>query len=512
MHYLPWGYRKPTIQLNLPTMKRSKTSLPLTRFVAPKRLTGNFNPVPKIDTPTSSLTPVDDDDSTLKGTDETAENEEVEDAITTSRTNMDTSGSTIDGDVNTTIPEEGEEGPDPAAILKSVETLHQDFIKHQNNFVEFVDKANSRIIKLEESISANAQDEEETKCREGLQVLKSLMADTYKSSSTKKYVSALSFGDFDQQQSRTRSHLSRFTQLDSEDESAQSPTIDPSILQPSRLMIEPAQSSSGTSPDSSSQIQPSSQIKESDEEPSSNQQEIEAPDIAPVQQPPELNSDVEDLGPESPLPSPQSSPYRPSSSGAAASRLISIGNSQNIGSSPSPSSPHAIQATQSPEPIPSPHPTQHTPVMEATQSTLLTQSTQLTLPTQPTLPTPIQTLTNPPSPPPTNKRLRRNQTLPARKKPPPPQPPLRKQKTQKTVPKTKSKKKPSTGPTGSLPVGTLKKSQGITRVKGANWPELGPNTVIGLGGYIECETVSAQIHSWSADNSALDLFIDLVRV
>jgi len=139
-------------------MKRSKTSLPLTRFVAPKRLTGNINHVLKIDTPTSSLTPAEDDDSTLKGTDETAENEEVEDAITTSRTNMDTSGSTIDGDVNTTIPEEGEEGPDPAAILKSVETLHQDFIKHQNNFVEFVDKANSRIIKLEESISANAQE------------------------------------------------------------------------------------------------------------------------------------------------------------------------------------------------------------------------------------------------------------------------------------------------------------------------------------------------------------------
>jgi hypothetical protein len=28
-------------------------------------------------------------------------------------------------------------------------------------------------------------------------------------------------------------------------------------------------------------------------------------------------------------------------------------------------------------------------------------------------------------------------------------------------------------------------------VKGAKWPTLGPNTVIGLGGNIECEQVSA---------------------
>jgi hypothetical protein len=469
MHYLPWGYRKPTIPLNLPTMKRSKTSLPLTRFVAPKRLTGNLNQVPKIETPTSSLTPVEDDDSTMKGTDETAENEEVEDAITTNRTSMNTSGSTIAGDEDTAIPDQ--EGPDPAAILKSVETLHQDFIKHQNDFVEFVDKANARITKLEESISDNAQDDEQKRCREGLQVLKSLMADTYKSSSTKKYVSVLSFGDFDQQQSRTRSHLSRFTQLDSEDESAQSPTIDPSILQPSRLMIEPAESSE-TSPDSSSQIQPSSQTKESEEEPPSNQQELEAPDIAPVQQSPELNSDVEDLGPESPLPSPQSSPYRPSSSGAVASRLMSFDNSQHVESSP----------PQSPEPSQIPLPTQHTQVLEATQST------QLTLPPSPVLPTP--THTKPSTEITGNKRLRRNQTLPARKKPTPSQPSSKKPKTQKGTTKLKAKKKPSTGPTGSLPVGTLKKSLGITRFKGANWPDLGPNTVIGLGGYIECETVS----------------------
>jgi hypothetical protein len=483
MHYLPWGYRRPTIPLNLPTMKRSKTSLPLTRFVAPKRLTGNTSQVPKIETPTSSLTPVEDDDSTMKGTDETAENEEVEDAITTNGTNMDTSASTIAGDEDTAIPVE-EEGPDPAAILKSVETLHQDFIKHQNNFVDFVDKANSRIIKLEESISSNAQDEEEKKCREGLQVLKSLMADTYKSSSTKKYVSALSFGDFDQQQSRTRSHLSRFTQLDSEDESAQSPTIDPSILQPSRLMVEPAESPE-TSPDSSSQIQPSSQTKESEEEPPSNQQKVDAPDIAPVHQSPELNSDVEDLGPESPLPSPQSSPYRPSSSGAAASRLMSVDNSQYVESSPPPSFPQATQATQaiqSPEPTQTSLPTQSTQVLEATLST------QLTLPPSPILPTP--TPTNLQTQPQANKRLRRNQTLPARKKPAPPQPSLKKPKTQKGTTKLKAKKKPSTGPTGSLPVGTLKKSLGIIRVKGAQWPDLGPNTVIGLGGYIECETVS----------------------
>jgi len=473
-------------------MKRSKTSLPLTRFVAPKRLTGTINPVPKNqnETRTSSLTPIDDDDSTRKGTDETAENEEVEDAVTVDKTKqINTSGSTIlESDVGNAMP--AEEGPDPTAILKSVELLHQDFIKYQTDFVNFVDEANSRIIKLESSISSNAQDEEEKRCREGLRVLKNLMAGTYSSSSTKKYVSALSFGDFDQQQSRTRSHLSRFTQLDSEDESAQSPTIDPSILQPSRLMIEPAQSS-GTLPDSSSQIRPLSQIQESEEETPSIQQRLDVPINESAHQSPELNSDVEDLGPESPFVSPQSAPYRPSSSGAAASRLMSIAKSPQPGSSPSPSfrvatqaiqATHDTQATQSPEPTQSPLPTQPTQVSEALQST------RLTSPTQPTLPPPIPT--NSQDSPPANKRLRRNQTLPARKKPTLLQPPPKRHQTQKSVPKTRSKKKQSTGPTGSLPVGTLKKSQGIIRVKGVVWPDLGPNTVIGLGGYIECETVS----------------------
>lgn len=396
---------------------------------------------------------------------------------------MDTSGSTILGsDVGNAMP--AEDGPDPTAILKLVEILHQDFIEYQTNFANFVDEANSRIIELESSISSDAQDEEEKRCREGLNLLKNLMADTYKYSSTKKYVSALSFGDFDQQQSRTRSHLSRFTQLDSEDEFVQSPTIDPSILQPSRLMIEPAQSS-GTLPDLSSQIQPSSQIQESEEEPPSNQQRFDVPINESAHQSPELKSDVEDLGPESPFVSPQSSPYRPSSSGPAASRLMSMATSPQPGSSPSPSfrvATHDTQATQSLEPIQSPLPTQPTQVLEATQST------QFTSPTQPTLSPPIPT--NPQDSPPANKRLRRNQTLPARKKPTLLQPPPKKHKTQKSVQMTKSKKKPSLGPTGSLPVGTLKKSQGVIRVKGAIWPDLGPNTVIGLGGYIECETVS----------------------
>jgi len=484
MHYLPWGYLRPTVPLNLPAMKRSKTSLPLTRFVAPKRLTGIVDTVPKAETRTSRLTPI-DDDSTKKGTDETAENEEVEDAVTVDKSEqMNTGGSTIlKSDVGNAMP--AEEGPDPTAILKSVELLHQEFIKHQTNFVEFVDKANSKIIKLEDSIYVNAQDEEEKRCREGLKLLKNLMADAYQSSSTKKYVSALSFGDFDQQQSRTRSHLSRFTQLDSEDEPVQSPTIDPSILQPSRLMIEPAQSS-GTCPDSSSQIQPSSQIQESEDEPPSNQQQLDYQSKASAYHSPELNSDVEDLGPESPFGSPRSSTYRPSSSVAAASRPMSIASSPHRESSPSPSciqATQATQATQSPEPTQSPLPTHPTPVSEAITSTQLTSSPQ------PTLPPPIPT--NPQDSPPANKRLRRNQTLPARKKPTLLQPPPpKKHKTQKSVSKTKSKKKPSTGPTGSLPVGTLKKSQGVIRVKGAVWPDLGPNTVIGLGGYIECETVS----------------------
>lgn len=481
MHYLPWGYRRPTQPLNIPTtMKRSKSSLPLTRFVAPKRLTGNTEPARKIDTPTSSLTPVEEDDSTMKGTDETAENEEVEDVITADSKDMNISGSTIDdpSDPDEATPDKLH---DPTAILEAVQVLHQDFIKHQNNFDEFVNEANARIIKLENSI-AQVQDEEDIKCREGIQELKRLMANNEQSSSNKVYVSALSFGDFDQQQSRTRSRLSRFTQLDSEEESATPATIDPSILHTSHTMNEMNEQtqSSDTTRETSSQVQQSSQIS-MEEQP--EQQELEQPDHELVHESPELNSDVDDLGPDSPIPSPQSSPFRPSSSAsAAAACLVSIAHSEYIDSSPPTPIPQATQANGDTQYVPS---TQDTQPSRSTQILEATQSTQLSPPAQNLIP--IFTLTDPQAHPPANKRSRRNTSSASLPKPLLP-PPSKKQKGQRGIKKPYTKRQ-VTGDKGLLPYGTLKKSKGIVRVKGAKWPTCGPNTVIGLGGYIECEIV-----------------------
>jgi hypothetical protein len=482
MQYLPWGDRRPSQPLIIPTMKRVKTSQPLTRFVAPRRLTGNPEPVRKIDHPTSSHSQIEDDQS-LKGTDETAENEEVKEVITTTNESKtpNSAETSSEGQVDKEITDDL---PDPSTILEAVQALHQDFIKHQDNLDEFINEAEARIAKLETSISTSTRDEDEDKCREGIQEIKTLMADASNSGSARVYFSAFSFNGYENQQSRTRSHLSRFTELDSEDESTPlSATIDPSLLQVAGLTVTPGHSPV-TSPDSSSQVPPSSQIQDPDEDPSPNHQELEFPDSIPAPSFDEdLNSDVDDLGPDDIMASDQPSPYRPSSSvAAAASCLVSIANSEYLGSSPPPSasppSPmqhqeltqdtEATQSIPSKQPIPSAQPTQ------ISQPTQVPQSSQ----------SPLSVPTDPRTHPKANKRPRRSATLPSRPKPAPIQPPAKKQKGQKGTKKPYIK-----GEKGSLPIGTLKKSDGVARVKGAIWPKLGPNTVIGLGGYIECEAV-----------------------
>jgi len=50
-------------------------------------------------------------------------------------------------------------------------------------------------------------------------------------------------------------------------------------------------------------------------------------------------------------------------------------------------------------------------------------------------------------------------------------------------------KKRFLGESASLPIGTLGKSPGVKRVHEADWPKCGPNSVIGLGGDIQCSQV-----------------------
>ena len=465
MHYLPWGYRRPTQPLILPSMKRTRTSLPLTRFVAPKKLE-EIDKVPTAESSTPSLTPTHQYDS-AKGTNNTVDNEEVEHVITAADV-VDTPDLPMEGDVTELVPNQLF---DPIAILEAVQLLHADYVDHQNRLDEFIKEANARIKKLEEIISSN-DDEDFQKCEESLMKLKNLMSGTNRAM-PKVYVSALSFCDYDNQQSKTRSNLSRFTQLDSEDDSAPA-TIDPSVLQPSRTHDQIQ--SSVTSPNPSSQAQSSSQPRVSDHEVVTDQQEVETTkvpgrnhlDYIPAHDPSEmLSSDVEDLGPDSPIASPHMSPHRTMSSPTTAALCLdSIANVDRIGSSP---------------------PASHTP---STHLEGPSRSTQVAQPNPSLTPTLPSSSTNTTTQPRAAKRPRRTATLPNRPKSSLPRPPSKKQKGQAGSKKPYVKRQ-MVNPQGSLPVGTLLKSNGVARVKKATWPKSGPNTVIGLGGYIECEVVSS---------------------
>jgi len=490
---------------NTGTPSRAKSTLPLTRkFVPPRRL-GVV--APKEDIPTSSLTPVEDVDD-----DEDEESEEKEVEIKQDKGK----GKMIDTDISKTIKrghpttisqadEETSTSEDKSSnVLKTVQELMEEYTLRQKQLETFMSEATSSIAKLEERIaSAQSRNDDDEKCRESLRDLKALVADTL-TQSTVPIVgveSAGSFGDFNNQQARTQSHLSRFTQLDSDEDSTQSlRTIDPKVLRPSYQGIGPAP------PPTSSPDPPSSSVIASS--PPRGQAESSASPPSPTHTrdtedgpAPEHDTTLVDIPPySSPLfiPSPPSSPYQPSSSAAAAaSTLVSIAHSDYQASSPPPAS-VTHEATR-----PSPSP----------PSPLLPPP----LPTQPTLSTEdihhlagqaVKTIGS-------KKRSRRQTTtpLPAPVCSSPVQPPPKRLKSRKTGPqvpsKPKIKKRQVKGESGSLPIGTLAKGKGVTRVKGANWPKLGPNTVIGLAGNIECEHVS-RLNGVKANDSVLGLYTDLV--
>lgn len=494
---------------NTGTSSRAKSTLPLTRkFVPPRRL-GVVTP--KEDIPTSSLTPVEDYDD-----DEDEESEEKEVEIKQDKGK----GKMIDTDIPktvkpsghpTTISQADEEASTSeyksSNVLKTVQELMEEYTLRQKQLETFMSEATSSIAKLEERIvSAQSRNEDDEKCRESLRDLKALMADTLKQSTVPivGIESAGSFGDFNNQQARTQSHLSRFTQLDSDEDSTLSlRTIDPKVLRPSYQGIGPAPSPTSSPDPPSSSVMPSSPPRKQAES-SASPPSPPSPDHSgnaedtPASDP---DTDTIDIPPHSSplfIPSPPSSPYHPSSSAAAAaSSLMSIAHSDYQASSPPPAS-VTHEATR---PSPSPPSPQLPPP----------------LPTQPTLSTEdihhladeaVKTIGS-------KKRSRRQTTTP----PPAPvcsspmQPPPKRLKSRKTGPqvpsKPKIKKRQVKGESGSLPIGTLAKGKGVTRVKGANWPKLGPNTVIGLAGNIECEHVS-RLNGIKADDSVLGLYTDLV--
>jgi hypothetical protein len=498
---------------NLPG--RAKSSLPLTRnFIPPKRI-GTSEPkknVPqrKEEIPTSILTPVED-----KGEDEDDEDDErleekkVESLLDKGKGKMmdiDIPKCTEPSEQPSSIIQIGKEvstnQDNPSNVINTIQELMEEYTSRQKQFESFMNEASASIIKLEQRITQASTDiEDDQKSRQDLKELKALMADavTQRTVPIMGIESAGSFGDFNNQQARAQSHLSRFTQLDSDDESPSlQQTIDPKVLRPSYQVIQPGTSPPSSPDPPSSVVQPRSPPREQvgssaspssppvPSSPTTEQAETPASTSSPPVhtgtagdiQAPDQDTSLVDIPPvSSPLliPSPNSSPYQPSSSAAAAaSSLISIAHSEYHASRPPP--PSTPEATQPFLPSPSPAPPTQPVLCPKDIRHLADQAVKTIGPT---------------------KRSRRQTTTPAVASSSSFPPPPKRLKSRKTVSKDsakpKIKKKKSTGESGSLPLGTLGRSKGVKRVLGANWPKIGPNTVIGLAGNIECEQVRLDI-------------------
>jgi hypothetical protein len=520
MQYLPWGYRTPVQPLIIPEMVRAnsnlpgrtKPTLPLTRtFVPPKRIEPNKNiPQRKEEIPTSSLTPVEDEEEEEEDDEEERlEEKKVEILLDKGKGKMmdidlprgiEPSGQSIS---SAQVDKEVSANQDNSSnVLKTVQELMEEYTVRQEQFDSFMNEATASITKLERRITeGQTQYEDDEKCKEDLRELKALMADavTQRAVPIVGIESAGSFGDFNDQQARTQSHLSRFTQLDSDDESTSlQQTIDPKVLRPSYQVVQPGTSPPSSPDPPSSAVLPRSppreQVRSPDyrfgplvpSSPTTEQADFPASTPSPPVHTgttgdmlaPDQDTSLVDIPPfSSPLliPSPNSSPYQPSSSAAAAaSSLISIAHSEYHASSPPP--PSTPEATQPFRPSPSPPP--------------LTQSVQSTKAIHHLADQAVKTTGS-------TKRSRRQTTTPAVASSSPFPPPPKRLKSRKTVSKDsakpKTKKKRSTGESGSLPLGTLGRSKGVKRVLGANWPKIGPNTVVGLAGNIECEQVRLDI-------------------
>jgi hypothetical protein len=438
-----------------------KSSLPLTRnstnFVPPKpkRPDGPALSGSSIKAPSSSLTPIESEDH---DEDETAEEESPMGTITAKGKEKE-ADPTKDLDTGqpvlaptrpySTTPSSAE------AVLGLVQQFAEDLKNSQARLETFVTEANTRILKLEERVLERQDpDQDWQTLRMEIQELKNVMTDRQNSRAvtTQDDEPAKSFGDYKNQQARSQSRLDRFTQLDSDPGStSERNTIDPKVLpQPS---VEPASDFPSDFPSSSLSDSP-----------------------PPVMAVDSSLSQAEDiLDPKG--------GYR---SDFLKSLSVGPGDILETVKSVSPvpevdSSPTLSQyVLSSPAEVPSSD--RYIPDGESTDTASFCDSTSAAL--RPSRSVRAATAAA--------SRPQRHRSATSRKVSPD-QAPHKRHKSVKSIKANTGtlKKRKSIGPTGSLPQGTLAKSHGHVRVKGAKWPTLGPNTVIGLGGNIECEQVSA---------------------
>lgn len=397
---------------------------------------------------------------------------------------------------------EEEEGTQPhiLRILELVEQQSQAISKHQGRLDQFIDFTTSRLEKLEESVKAGLQVqvqvppqaqtasrlEEPTEslskdCEEGLRHFKDMVADLDPPDSDPDATDSTlidqlevePFIDYKNQQARTLLALSRFSSLNEgtssyvNDGSGGGGTIDPKIIQSS---FQSNDSIQGQSPVMSMMMpgppDPLSSLRVTPEH-SPEPESIPHIEVDHQENTSETSVDLRQVSAE----------------------LSSVEVREVL----------PANTTQAPVPSPSPPSPSQSTETSPLASTYVPSSPHI--PESPLIDTQLSTPPRPPKRPPhiLPQRSYRRRTEPVRLDPSPAQQSETGTSMKKSKPKglvrkgsaLPGKKKRSLGPKGSLPLGTLGKSDGSRRVKMADWPKVGPNSVIGLGGDIQCEQVSS---------------------
>jgi hypothetical protein len=407
--------------------------------------------------------------------------------------------------VKAQVEEEGEgEGTQPhiLRILELVEQQSQAISKHQGRLDQFIDSTTIRLDQLEESVKAGLQlqvqvppqaltasrSEEPTEslakdCEEGLRHFKEMVADLNPSDSDPDATDSTlidqlevePFTDYKNQQARTLLALSRFSSLNegtspyvNDGSGDGGGTIDPKVIQSSFQSNDDG--TSGQSPALSMMMPgPPDPLSSLRVTPEHSPESESIPHIEVDNQENTLETSVDLRQVSADLPSVEVREVLPA------------------------------HTTQAPAPATSP-PSQ----FQSTETSPLASTYILSsppIPKPPSIDTQLSTPPRPPKrPPPTlPQRSYRRRTEPVRLDPSPAQQSETGTSMKRCKPKglvrkgsiIPGKKKRSLGPKGSLPLGTLGKSDGSRRVKMADWPKVGPNSVIGLGGDIQCEQVSS---------------------
>jgi hypothetical protein len=399
--------------------------------------------------------------------------------------------------------EEEVEGTQPRIlrILELVEQQSQAISKHQGRLDQFIDSTTSRLEKLEESVKAGlrmqvqvptqaltaSRSEEPTEslakdCEEGLRHLKEMVADLDPPDSDPDATDSTlidqlevePFIDYKNQQARTLVALSRFSSLNEStssyviDGSGGGGTIDPRVIQSSFQSSD--SSSRGRSPTVSMMMpgppDPLSSLRITPEH-------SPGPESAP-----HIGDDQQDQTQDTSMDLRQVSAEL---SSVEVREVLPANTTEATSSASIPLSPPQKTETS---PLASTYIPSSPPIPES-----LMIDTRISTPLRP-----------PKRPPPIlPQRSYRRRTEPVRLDPSPAQQSETGTSMKKGKPKglvrkgsiQPGRKRRYLGPNGSLPLGTLGKSDGSRRVKMADWPKVGPNSVIGLGGDIQCEQVSS---------------------